>query len=169
MGPFKGLKEVRRIVLDCIKNIHPIYHIKVFNSLIQELMIKRELAKDEKLKNESWDRFLPKFKKRNINIKKPKIEKKLKNVFPPSQTPRKVDLMIESGEFFLSKTQRKEKTLEEKKTLQVVNSEKKREMRKSEFEVPEENDLFVKVEEKGVDVEKIKEKLKVIKRKRSRE
>lgn len=31
MGPFKGLKEVRRIVIDCIKNIHPIYRIKVGN------------------------------------------------------------------------------------------------------------------------------------------
>ena len=29
MGSFKGLKTVRRIVEDCIKNVHPIYHIKV--------------------------------------------------------------------------------------------------------------------------------------------
>ena len=29
MGSYKGLKQLRRIVVDCLKNIHPIYHIKV--------------------------------------------------------------------------------------------------------------------------------------------
>ena len=30
MGSFKGLKQVRRVVEDCIKNVmHPVYHIKV--------------------------------------------------------------------------------------------------------------------------------------------
>ena len=100
MGPYKGLKEVRRIVLDCMKNIHPIYHIK-------ELMIKRELAKDPQLANESWDRFLPKFKKHNVKSKKPSAPdvkaaaKKVYTPFPPPQQPSKMDLQLESGEYFL--------------------------------------------------------------------
>merc|ERR1711920_484121 len=82
MGSIKGLKQVRRIIEDCFKNIHPIYHIK-------ELMIRRELEKDPELKDQNWDRFLPHFKKRNVQRKKQKIrKKKRKELFPPQQTPR---------------------------------------------------------------------------------
>ena len=137
MGPYKGLKEVRRVVEDCMANIHPIYHIK-------ELMIKRELAKDPALANESWDRFLPHFKKRTLSKRrKPfKVTDKSKKVytpFPPPQEKSKVDLQIESGEFFLGKQAkeraRKEETMERQREKRA---EKAKEQEK-EFVPPKED------------------------------
>ncbi|QSS64214.1 ribosomal RNA assembly protein mis3, partial [Histoplasma capsulatum] len=128
MGPYKGLKEIRRVVEDCMNNIHPIYHIK-------EMMIKKELAKDPKLANESWDRFLPHFKKRTLSKRrKPfKVTDKSKKVytpFPPPQEKSKVDLQIESGEYFLSKQAR-----ERAKKEEIIERQKeKREEKKKELE-----------------------------------
>ena len=131
MGSYKGLKVVRRIVEDCIKNVHPIFHIK-------ELMIKRELEKDERLKNESWDRFLPKFKKKNVQRKKPKVirQKKEYTPFPPPQMPSKVDLQIESGEYFLNQRQKKAKTFEEKQERQARRTEESKRRREEAFRPP---------------------------------
>ena len=58
-------------------------------------MIKKELAKDPNLKNEPWDRFLPKFKSKNLSKrKKPqkKREKKEYTPFPPPQPESKVNV-----------------------------------------------------------------------------
>ena len=50
--------------------------------------------KDESLKNESWDRFLPKFSKSTVKRKKPVIKKKKQYTpFPPPQLESKVCCM----------------------------------------------------------------------------
>jgi len=120
MGNHKHLKQVRLIVEDCMKNIHPVYHIKA-------LMVRRELSKDPEMANEIWDRFLPKFKKQNIQTKVKKVLKKKKYTpFPPEQQPRKVDLEIETGEYFLKQDQKdaiKRKEKREKQTEKAKERE----------------------------------------------
>ncbi|GAV27005.1 hypothetical protein PMKS-000466 [Pichia membranifaciens] len=141
MGPHQGLKTLRKVVEDCMKNIHPIYNIK-------ELMIKKELAKRPELANESWDRFLPQFKKKTVARKKPKQVKdaeakgkkeKVYTPFPPQQMPRKVDLQIESGEFFLSKKEKKVKELQEKKKKQEDMKEARQEEKSKDYVAPDED------------------------------
>jgi ribosomal RNA assembly protein len=83
-------------------------------------MIRRELAKDPKLADESWDRFLPKFRKRHLKTSEKtarkneqkaaraearkaagleekgphKATKKPYTPFPPAQQPRKVRCLM---------------------------------------------------------------------------
>ncbi|KAJ5592236.1 hypothetical protein N7537_009140 [Penicillium hordei] len=165
MGPFKGLKEVRRIIDDCMANIHPIYHIK-------ELMIKRELAKDPTLAEESWDRFLPNFKKRTLSkrhvpFKVTDKEKKTYTPFPPAPEKSKVDLQIESGEYFLSKEAKDRVHKEEVVERQRLKRDEKMREREKDFVAPEEV-TPVDLEEKQKKKEK-KEKKEKSKRKREAE
>lgn len=136
MGSYKSLKEVRRVVEDCMANIHPIYHIK-------ELMIKRELAKDPELANENWDRFLPHFKKRNLSKRrKPfKVSDKSKKVytpFPPPQEKSKVDLQIESGEYFLSQAAKERAKKERQQDVVREKTAERKRKREEAFEAPRE-------------------------------
>lgn len=119
-----------------MKNIHPVYHIKT-------LMIKRELAKDPLLAGEDWSRFLPSFKKKNTNKRKKPLKigvKKSYTPFPPAPVPSKVDLQLDSGEYFLNQQQREASKKEEKKALAKETSKARQEKRRSEFEAPEEDE-----------------------------
>lgn len=134
IGSFRGLKEVRQVVKDCMKNIHPIYNIKC-------LMIKKELAKDPLLKDKSWDRFLPKYKKQNISKrKKPKVikQKKVYTPFPPPQLERKVDKELASGEYFQKEKERMKNKQEAKKVKQLEKVKEKKKKREEAFIPPEE-------------------------------
>jgi ribosomal RNA assembly protein len=166
MGPYKGLKEVRRVIEDCMANIHPIYHIK-------ELMIKRELAKDPELANESWDRFLPHFKKRNLSKRRVphKITDKSKKTytpFPPAQEKSKVDLQIESGEYFLGKQAKERVVREERMEKQKEKKEEKKREREAEFEAPRE-DGEKKKKKRKTDVDEDGNEIKREKKKKKKE
>ena len=116
---------------DCIKNVHPIYHIKT-------LMIKRELAKDPNLAKENWDRFLPKFQKKNVKRKKAVIVKKPEYTpFPPPQQPSKVDLQLESGEYFLSQHQKAQRKAADQQEQQQQREQERQQKRLKAFIPPE--------------------------------
>ena len=90
-------------------------------------MIRRELAKDPNMAEQSWDRFLPNFKAKNVQRKKSKqtidenkTKRKERTLFPPPQTPRKVDLALESGEYFLTDAQKKKQRALEKEEQQAA-------------------------------------------------
>jgi len=144
MGGFKGLKQVRSIVEECMSNIHPIYNIKT-------LMIKREFARDPTLAKENWDRFLPKFKKKNPPKQKKKIpdRKKEYTPFPPPQQMSKVDIQLESGEYFLSEQQKQFKKREQKRQTQIEATEERKNQREQSFKPPKEDKKRKQQDEKS--------------------
>ncbi|KAH7528158.1 hypothetical protein FEM48_Zijuj05G0042100 [Ziziphus jujuba var. spinosa] len=140
MGSFKGLKQVRKIVEDCILNImHPVLHIKI-------LMLKKELANNPSLKDENWERFLPKFKKyifyliclKNVQRRKFSKEKKPYTPFPPPQPPSKVDIELETGEYFLSEKIKSAKKWQEKQEKQAEKTAESKRKREAVFIPPKE-------------------------------
>lgn len=109
-------------------------------------MIKRELAKDPALANENWDRFLPNFKRKTLSKRRKPFKvtdksKKAYTPFPPPQEKSKVDLQIESGEYFLGKQAKERAKKEERLERQKAKKEEKRMQRDQAFMPPKESSL----------------------------
>jgi len=132
IGTAAGIKQVRIIVLDCMRNIHPVYHIK-------QLMIKKELSKNPALAEESWDRFLPKFKSKSRKKKVLLKRKKKYTPFPPAPTPRKIDMELETGEYFLKQEQVLSNKIKEKRIKQAEKSKDRQLEREKDFIPPDED------------------------------
>ncbi|KAA0720603.1 KRR1 small subunit processome component -like protein HIV-1 [Triplophysa tibetana] len=167
LGPHSGLKEVRKVVMDTMKNIHPIYNIKT-------LMIKRELANDPELRTQSWERFLPNFRHKSVSKrqqpKKKMTKKKEYTPFPPPQPDSKIDKELASGEFFLHENEKRRRKMKEIKVKQAEALSKRQEERQKAFIPPKEkpavkNTKAASTEDK-IDIQAIKEKVKKAKTKK---
>uniref|UniRef100_A0A7N2KVH0 Uncharacterized protein n=1 Tax=Quercus lobata TaxID=97700 RepID=A0A7N2KVH0_QUELO len=102
-------------------------------------MMKKELEKDPALANENWDRFLPKFKKKNVQQKKVKTkEKKPYTPFPPPQQP--------------SKKKKSAKTWQEKQDKQAQKTAGNKRKREAAFIPPEPRKQDTKSEDDNKDV-----------------
>jgi len=119
------------------------------------------------LATESWDRFLPQFRKRHLKTsqrtakknekiaqkvearkaaglettveeltRKEATKKKVYTPFPPAQLPRKVDLQLESGEYFLKASDKEAREIERRKQRQAEATEKRRVERAEAFVAP---------------------------------
>lgn len=159
IGPYQGLKQVRKIVVDTMNNIHPIYNIK-------SLMIKRELAKDPELKNENWERFLPKFEHKNLSKRKQPFKRKDKSKkpytpFPPPMPESKLDKELASGEYFLKEKEKKLKQLQERKEKQAAATVQREEKRNKAYKPPKENPMQPgSSKQSSLDVDALKAKIK---------
>ena len=109
--------------------------------------------KDPELRNENWERFLPHFKKRTLSKRKKPLKitdksKKPYTPFPPPQEKSKVDLQIESGEYFLGKQAMERAAKEKREEQQREKQAEKEAARQKEFVPPQENGTASSKQEK---------------------
>jgi ribosomal RNA assembly protein len=101
-------------------------------------------SQDPNLSQEDWSRFLPQFKKKTTSKRKKPHEvsvKKSYTPFPPAPTPSKIDLQLDSGEYFLNEHQREAKKKAEKRSAAKEKSSSKKKQRDEEFKAPNEDEI----------------------------
>ena len=132
-------------------------------------MIKRELAKDPELKNENWERFLPKFEHKNLSKRKQPFKRKDKSKkpytpFPPPMPESKLDKELASGEYFLKDKEKRLKKLQERREKQAEATVKRDEKRNKAYKPPKEQSAagknINKNSDKPLDVDALKAKVK---------
>ncbi|XP_059144361.1 KRR1 small subunit processome component homolog [Physella acuta] len=166
LGPHKGLKEVRKIVEDCMKNIHPFF-------VIRTIMEKHDLAKNPEMRNINWEPYLPQYKSKNISKRKQPLKKRKKKEytpFPPPQPESKIDKELASGEYFLKENERRQRKAELKKQKQKQSKQDRQQKRDKSFIAPEESTEPAKKKAKvetdsKVDLKKLKQKFGKISKK----
>lgn len=100
--------------------------------------------------------FLPNFKKRTLSKRRVphKVTDKTKKVytpFPPPQEKSKVDLQIESGEYFLGKQAKERKQREDREAKMKEKMEMKRKERLKEYIAPSDDEPKKKRKRDGGD------------------
>ena len=93
--------------------------------------------------NENWDRFLPHFKKRTLSKRRKPLRvtdksKKPYTPFPPPPEKSKIDLQIESGEYFLGKQAKERADREKREEKQKEKQAQKKTSRHKELVPPHE-------------------------------
>uniref|UniRef100_A0ABK0LJ29 KRR1 small subunit processome component n=1 Tax=Rattus norvegicus TaxID=10116 RepID=A0ABK0LJ29_RAT len=174
IGPKGSTLKALELLTNCYVMVqgNTVSAIGPFSGLKETLMIKRELAKDSELRSQSWERFLPQFKHKNVNKRKEPKKKSVKKEytpFPPPQPESQVDKELASGEYFLKANQKKRQKMEAIKAKQAEALTKRQEERNKAFIPPKEKPAVKPKEastETKIDVAAIKEKVKKAKAKK---
>nr|XP_020660040.1 KRR1 small subunit processome component homolog isoform X3 [Pogona vitticeps] len=128
LGPFNGLKEVRKVVLDTMKNIHPIYNIKIDKELASGEYFLKESQKKRKRVEEIKARQAEVINKRQEERNKAFIPPKEKPVVKPKKAPAETKIDIEGIKEKVKKAKKKKLgalPVEEVK-LKIAADEKKK-------------------------------------------
>lgn len=101
IGTYDGVCTVRDVAIKCMENVHPVYEIKF-------LMDKKKLSENSDMKEENWERLLPKIKKINQKHSK-KVKSRKTGGMPSEPLKRKIDIDLETGEYFIDRAKHKVK------------------------------------------------------------